>query len=235
MTPESKGSFHATRWTLVQRAQGRGDEARLALSQLCEIYYDPVLRFTRCWSGNEDRAKDLAHGFFEDLLERKTVGSADPARGRFRNYLLSAVKHYLSRQKERETARKRGGGFDQLALDQVPEIAVSISWDQEFDQAWALALIGRALGSLHSEMRMAGKESHFEALRPWLDGGAQGNSHEVGIALELSPTALKVAIHRLRQRFRRKVREEIAATTTDHAEAAEEFRHLVDVWVRQSS
>lgn len=223
--------FHATRWTLVRRAQGRGEVARAALSELCAIYYEPVLQFTRRWCGDAELAKDLAHGFFEDLLGRENLGAADPAKGRFRSYLLAAVKHFLSRRRERESASKRGGGVERIPLDEAPEPGMLPDWEREFDRAWALALIGRALESLAGEMRDAGKGAQFEVLRPWLDGGPAGDAAAAGESLGLSSTALKVAIHRLRQRFRQRVRDEIAATTTDPADAEAEFRHLVDVWV----
>lgn len=227
----SESNFHATRWTLVRRAQGRGEVARAALSELCAIYYEPILQFTRRWCGDAVRAEDLAHGFFEDLLGRENLGAADPAKGRFRSYLLAAVKHFLSHQRERAAAAKRGGDVERVPLDEAPEPGVSPDWEREFDRAWALALIGRALDSLAAEMQAAGKQAKFEALRPWLDGGPAGDAEVVGESLGLSPTALKVAIHRLRQRFRQKVRDEIGSTTADPAEAADEFRHLVEVWV----
>jgi RNA polymerase sigma-70 factor (ECF subfamily) len=223
-------SFHSTRWTLVRRAQGDGAEARAALSELCGIYYQPVLQFTRRWCGDTDRAQDLAHGFFEDLLGRESIGAADPVKGRFRTYLLGSVKHFLARQRERDGAAKRGGDFTRVPLEDSHES--DDEWELEFDRAWALALIRRALDSLGGEMEKSGKARQFETLRPWLDGGSAGDVSEAGVALDLSPTALKVAIHRLRQRFRQKVREEIAATTADPEDAAAEFRHLVDVWVR---
>ncbi len=230
--PEPPAS-HATRWTLVRRAQGRDDEARVALSELCEIYYEPVLRFIIRFSGDEARARDLAHAFFEDLLGRESIGSADPAKGRFRSYLFAAVKYFVCRQRERDSAMKRGGGKADLALDEVSEQgALPEDWDLDFDRAWALALIRRALESLEGEMELAGKRLQFGTLRPWLDGGAAGDASIAGEKLGLSPTALKVAIHRLRERFRQKVRDEIAATTSDADDAADEFRHLVEVWVR---
>jgi DNA-directed RNA polymerase specialized sigma24 family protein len=228
MTPPMHSSFHSTRWTLVRRAQGDGIEARAALSELCEIYYQPVLGFTRCWCGDVDRARDLAHGFFEDLLGRESIGAADPVKGRFRTYLLGSVKHFLARQRERDGAAKRGGDFTRVPLEDSHES--HDEWEREFDRAWALALIRRALDSLAEEMEKSGKTNQFETLRPWLDGGAAGDVAEAGITLDLSPTALKVAIHRLRQRFRQKVRDEISATTSDPVEVEAEFRHLVDVW-----
>ena len=107
-------------------------------------------------------------------------------------------------------------------------------WECEFDRAWVLALIQRALDSMGAEMGKAGKLQQFETLRPWLDGGTAGDVAAAGVVLDLSPTALKVAIHRLRQRFRQKVRDEVAATTLDSNDAEAEFRHLVDVWVSEA-
>lgn len=226
----ASSTFHSTRWTLVRRAQGDGAEARAALSELCEIYYQPVLQFTRRWCDDADKAQDLAHGFFEDLLGRESIGAADPEKGRFRTYLLGSVKHFLARQREREGATKRGGDFTRVPLEDSHES--DDEWELEFDRAWALALIRRALDSLGGEMEKSGKSLQFETLRPWLDGGSADDASEAGAALDLSPTALKVAIHRLRQRFRQKVRDEIAATTGAPEDAEAEFRHLVDVWVR---
>lgn len=228
--------FHSTRWTLVRRAQGRGDEARAALSDLCAIYYEPVLQFACRWCGSEDRARDLAHGFFEDLLARESLGAADPSKGRFRSYLLAAVKHFLCHQREREMAAKRGGTLEHVPLDEtLEESGMLPAWDHAFDRAWALALIRRALDSLALEMERSGKSELFHRLRPWLDGGASGEAVDAAAALGLSPSAFKVAIHRLRERFRRHVRAEITATTTDPAETEAEFRHLVAVLVEAGS
>ncbi|MCW1884031.1 sigma-70 family RNA polymerase sigma factor [Luteolibacter flavescens] len=231
----SGAAIHSTRWTLVRRAQGRGEEARAALSELCTIYYEPVLHFTRRWChGSEDRAKDLTHAFFEDLLDRGHLGTPDPAKGRFRSYLLAAVKHHLLHQRERDAAAKRGGGAEITPLDDAVESAaatVLAEWELEYDRAWALALIRRALDSLEAESIAAGKREHFHTLRPWLDGGLQGDATAAAATLQLTPTALKVAIHRLRQKFRQRIRDEIASTA-DPAEVDAEFRHLVEVWVR---
>lgn len=191
-----------------------------------------MLQLTQRWCGDADRAQDLAHGFFEDLLGRESIGAADPVKGRFGTYLLGSVKHFLARQREREGATKRGGDFTRVPLEDSHES--DDESELEFDRAWAwaLALIRRALDSLSNEMEKSGKARQFEILRPWLDGGSAGDVSEAGVALELSPTALKMTIHRLRQRFRQNVREEIFATTADPADAAAEFRRLVDIWAR---
>ena len=225
----SLSTFHATRWTLVRQAGLRSVAGRTALSELCGIYYEPVLRFIRSRSSNEDAARDLTHGFFEELLLRESVGTPDPEQGRFRTYLLGSVKHFLARRYAQERAAKRGGGAVHVELDETAEYLTWQDAPASFDRDWAQALIRRALVSLERELTVAGKGHHFQVLQPWLDGGSPGPSREAAAALDLTETAFNVAVHRLRQRFRLLVRAEVAATTTTTAEANEEFRHLVDV------
>lgn len=232
MTPPAATAFHTTRWTLILRAQGCGEEARLALSELCAIYYEPILQFIRHWCRNPEEAKDLAHGFFADLLARESPGMADQMKGRFRGYLLAAVKHWLSHQRERTAAAKRGGRLERVSIDEAGQLASQGDWDHQFDRAWALAMIRCAHEELRSEMEAAGKAHHFEVLQPWLDGGSPGDPTAAAAKLQLSANALKVAIHRLRERFRQKIRAGIAATVPDPSDAADEFRHLVEVLVK---
>lgn len=230
----SDSAFHPTRWTLIRRTRGRGDEARAALSELCAIYYDPVHAFVRQWTGREEGALDLTHAFFENLLARDTLtDAADPARGRFRSYLLGAVKHFLLKQRSREHTAKRGGGIEHVSLDAGGDPAAPATGENDpaFDRDWALALIRRSLTALEAEMTAAGKRRQFEVLQPWLDGGSAGSLATAGQELGLNPNALNVAIHRFRQRFLRLVRAEVEATTADPADAADEFRHLVNVLV----
>jgi len=224
----SDSSFHPTRWTLIHRTRGHGEVARVALSELCAIYYEPVHAFVKHWTGREEGARDLAHAFFEDLLSRETIGeSADPARGRFRGYLLGAVKHFLIKQRSRQNTAKRGGTLEHLPLDHF-EIPVTDA-DLLFDRDWAHALIRRAHTTLEAEMSASGKQRQFEILQAWLDGGTPGSLAEAGQELAMNPNALNVAIHRLRQRFLKLVRAEVEATTLNPADLADEFRHLVEV------
>lgn len=227
-------SFHPTRWTLVQRTRGKGLEARTALSELCAIYYEPVYSFVRYQTGKEDEARDLTHAFFEELLHRETIGEIDPSRGRFRSYLLGAVKHFLLKQHQREMAGKRGGQIEHVTLASEVGVDVVASGGDEagFDREWAYALIRRAHASLQEEMSEEGKLRQFEVLQPWLDGGAMGSLEEAGRTLGLTPNALNVAIHRFRRRFLRLVRAEVESTTLHPEDAAAEFRHLVDVLAR---
>ena len=225
----SRSTFHATRWTLVRQAGLRSDAGRTALSELCGIYYEPVFRFIRTRSASEDAARDLTHGFFEELLARESVGTPDPEMGRFRSYLLGSVKHFLARHYAQTRAAKRGGDAEHVALDETIEYPSVPEPPVTFDRDWALAMIRRALDSLENELAAAGKGQHFQVLQPWLDGGSPGPAREAAAALGLTENAFNVSVHRLRQRFRLLVRAEVAATTTTQAEADEEFRHLVEV------
>ncbi len=232
MIPVSHSTFHPTQWTLVLRSRGEGEQARAALSYLCAAYYGPVVAFLRREGRSEDAARELAHAFFENVLA-SGVGTPDPQRGRFRSYLLGALKHFLSKQREAALAGKRGGGAEHVPLvsetDTSPGIPLPGVLDDTlaFDREWALALIGRALTALENEH--SGKEPMFFALKPWLNGGAAVSQAETARLLGMSETAVKVAIHRLRARFRELIRAEVAATVNDPAEVTEELRHLIAV------
>jgi RNA polymerase sigma-70 factor (ECF subfamily) len=226
MPSQPSARFTATRWTLVQQADGDTPAARAALGELCDIYYAPVVAFIRRWrhDSDEDAAREQAHAFFEAVLSKQAIGAPDPERGRFRNYLLGAVKHFLAHERRAAAAEKRGGGV----VHETPEDIENPPADEsQFDRAWALALIGRALTDLETEMRAAGKGLQFESLKPWLDGKASTSQAEAANTLGLTENAIKVAIHRLRERFRAKVRAEVIATLHDPAEIDAELRHLV--------
>lgn len=228
----TNSTFHPTRWTLVLRARGEGEAAKLALSDLCEAYYGPVVAFLRRDGRNEDAAREMAHAFFESVLE-SGVGTPDPQRGRFRSYLLGALKHFLSKQRDASLAGKRGGGVEHVPMlgemDTSPGLPMPGVLDDTlaFDREWALALIGRALAMLEAEQ--TGRESVFSTLKPWLDGGADASQADAARTLGMSETAVKVAIHRLRVRLRELIRAEVAATVNDPEEVSGELRHLVAV------
>jgi len=225
-------TFHPTQWTLVLRARGEGEAAELALSNLCAAYYGPVVAFLRRDGRNEDAAREMAHAFFESVLE-SGVGTPDPQRGRFRSYLLGALKHFLSKQRDAALAGKRGGGAEHVPLVEETETSHGLPlpgvFDDTlaFDREWALALIGRALAVLEAEQ--IGKEFVFSTLKPWLDGGADGSQAEAAQTLGTSETAVKVAVHRLRVRFRELIRAEVAATVNHPEDVTGELRHLIAV------
>lgn len=228
----SDAEFHPTCWTLVLRSRGEDEQAKAALSDLCAAYYGPVVAFLRRDGRSEDAAREMAHSFFAGVLA-DGVGAPDPQRGRFRSYLLGALKHFLAKQRDAALAGKRGGGAEHVPIagenDTSPGLPLPSVLDDTlaFDREWAMALIGRALVLLEKEH--AGKEPLFSHLKPWLDGGAATSQAETATALGMSETAVKVAIHRLRARFRELIRTEVAATVNDPDEVTGELRHLIAV------
>ena len=231
--------FAPTRWTLVLRARGESSEGRAALSELCEAYYQPILRFLRYEGRDEDAARELAHEFFQRVLAGRGFEGADPGRGRFRSYLLGALKHFVSDNRAHSNRRKRGGGAPLESLDasagtdtspglQVPSPTAPNS-DACFDREWALAIMDRALAVLQKEFTDAGKPNQYDILKPWLVGDTSAHSQaEAARQLDLSEGAVKVTIHRLRKRFREAVRSEIAQTLRDPKLVDEELGHLVE-------
>jgi RNA polymerase sigma-70 factor (ECF subfamily) len=223
----SDSTFHPTRWTLVLRSRGQGEDAKAALSDLCAAYYEPVVSFLRREGRNDDAARETAHAFFESVLTGG-VGTPDPARGRFRSYLLGALKHFLSKSREAARTGKRCGGAEHLPLDSATDIEPGITDDTlAFDREWALTLIARALASVEQEH--AHKPDLFVALKPWLDGSTTDSQADAARALGISETAVKVAIHRLRVRFRELIRAEVSATVHEPDEVGDEIRHLIAV------
>ena len=240
MTPGTH-AFHTTRWTLVRNAGGGSSEARQALSELCATYYAPVVAFLRREGRDDDAARELTHEFFAKVLADASLGGVDRERGRFRSYLLGAVKHFLANHQRDAVREKRGGGVEHVvireATDTTPGIevadssslGVNVKMDAAFDREWALALVERSLSLLESESSSAGQAAQFAALKPWLSPAAcRTPQADIAIQLGLSEGALKVAIHRLRRRFRDITRAEVAQTLHDPADLDDEMRHLVD-------
>ena len=228
----SRPFFAPTRWSLVLRAKGNSPEARAALSELCGAYCDPVLRSLRSRGFDEERARDLSQEFFAHVLQGNFLDAADPRRGRFRSYLLGALRHFLSDFREREARQKRGGGIAPESLELVPEPATEPE-DAQFDRDWALALMARSLALLAEEYRQDGRAEWFAQLKPSLEGsGLSELQSEISVRLGLSEGALKVAIHRLRRRFRETLLHEIRQTLPADADAVEELRYLIEVLVR---
>jgi DNA-directed RNA polymerase specialized sigma24 family protein len=230
-------SFTETRWTLVLRSQGDSPEARSALSELCESYYEPVRVFIERSGCDSHAVRDLTHEFFAHVLANQNL-RASPHRGRFRAYLLGAVKHFLSDQRDRERALKRGGGLVPVSLDAGTETSPGLeiadpsssSPDYEYDRRWALTVVDRSILRVAGEFAAAGKTATFEALKPWLTGDLAGTSQSAAAGvLGISDGAVKVAIHRLRERFREAVRSEIAQTVESAADIKVELNYLLSV------
>ena len=231
------GSFNTTRWTLVLNARGPSPEARAVLSDLCAAYYAPVVAFLRREGREEDAARELAHGFFEQVLAAGSVGGAVQGLGRFRSYLLGAVKHFVMNDRRAAARMKRGGEAPSVSMDD-PEAGVELAGpegvqcDAVFDREWAMAVVERALRLLQAESDEAGTPGQFASLRPWLTpAGNPSTQAAVAEQLGISEAAVKVAIHRLRKRFRELVRTEVAQTLNDPTELDDEMRHLVTALV----
>lgn len=223
-------AFPETRWTQVERCQGSGEDARLALSELCAACHRPVQTFVRNWCRDEEKAKDLTQEFFARLLARPGL-EAERGRGRFRTYLLGAVKHFLQEVQQADRTQKRGGGRVWLDLDTADAQGIAdpgaLPPDVLFDQQWACALLERALQALGEEMESSGRGRLFEGLKPWLAGNVDhGDQLLTAGQLGLSETAIRVQVHRLRKRYRERVEAEVSQTLTTGASLAEEMQHL---------
>jgi RNA polymerase sigma factor (sigma-70 family) len=237
MSP-SPSNFTPTRWTLVVRAGKDDSSGQAALADLCEAYWQPVFRFLRSEGRTDDAARELTQEFFARLLKSRNLGGADPTMGKFRTYLLGAVKHLLADESDKAQRQKRGGG---QTLEPLPDEATSATGprvatpvaptpDTYFDREWAVLILSRALTLLEQEMTAAGKGNTFAILKPWLTGASADLTQlEAAAKLNLNEGAVKVAIHRLRQRYREAVRAEIASTVVSPEDVDQEVRYLVEV------
>jgi RNA polymerase sigma factor (sigma-70 family) len=230
-------AFVTTQWTRVLQARGDSPEAKAALSDLCEAYYAPAFAFIRRNAPDEDSARDLTQEFFARLLARQGIGGVDPVRGRFRSFLLGAVKHFLADRRDHASRLKRGGGqpLDSIdpGTDTSPGLQVAdpnaTSPDRDFDRKWALTLLELGLASLAADQQSAGKAGQFETLKPWLTGDTENISQaDAACQLGLNENAVKVAIHRLRRRFREIIKNEIGQTLTDRTQVDEELHYLLE-------
>jgi RNA polymerase sigma-70 factor (ECF subfamily) len=223
--------FATTRWSLIAAARPGAPDAREALAALCQVYWGPLYAYVRRRGHSHEQAQDLTQDFFADLLARDSLESVDPARGRFRSFLLAACRHFLSNQHDREQALKRGGGRQGLSLDfadaerrYAAEPAHGQKPERLFERRWALALLDQVLGRLREEYAGAGKGELFERLNGSIVGA--GDAHAQAAAeLGMSEGAVRVAVHRLRGRYRELLREEIARTVDD-ADVDDEVRAL---------
>jgi len=229
-------SLAATRWTLVLAAARREDPepAMRALTELCQTYWPPLYAYIRRQGRDAHEAEDLTQEFFSRLLAKNYLADADPAKGKFRAFLLASLKHFLANEWDRARAQKRGGGQALIALDALSEAQRSrlepvdnSSPDKAFDRQWALTVLDLALKRLRGEFAAAGKEKLFDELKESLTGDSPAQSHaEIGAKCGLSEGAVKVAAHRMRRRYRDLLREEVAQTVATPNEVEGEIRDL---------
>ena len=223
--------FRTTRWTQVSRAKADSLEGRHALAELCNAYYEPVAAFLRYELREADAARELAHDFFAQMLAGGTIARAEQERGRFRSYLLGAVKHFLSHHREAQRRLKRGGKVENISLNEtearsMPDAGV-LSPDAAFDRQWALTVVAHALEALRRECVAEGHADFFEQVKPWLTGdAARGDQAALAAGCGLNANALKVAVHRLKRRFRQLLKAEVAGTLDDPVLVEAEMRAL---------
>lgn len=233
------GAFPTTRWSMVlaARAEDRGGDAREALADLCEAYWYPLYAFIRRRGSDRDTSLDLTQGFFEQLLEQRVLDSLRPGSGRFRSFLLSSLKHYVSNERARESALKRGGRNALIRLDAADaeereklEPRDERTPERAYERAWAATVLDRVSRRLKDEFEEAGKGPLFSGLAPSLTGGEEARPHrEVAVELGITESAVKMSLLRMRRRFGRLLREEIALTVESEEEIDGELRHLLSV------
>jgi RNA polymerase sigma-70 factor (ECF subfamily) len=205
------------------------------LAKLCEAYWPPVYAFVRRNGYDRDQAQDLTQAFFVTMLEKNYLGDADRERGRFRTFLLASIKHFLANEWDKEHALKRGGGQIAVPIDPIeaeamcaPEVAEEHTPETLFVRGWALTLLGQVMSKQRSQWAGLGKLEYFDKLSLLLDGDPQAIAYDA-LAAELgtSPGALRVAVHRMKRRYRELLRAELAETVSTPEEIDEEIRFLL--------
>ncbi len=229
-------SFATTRWSIIAAAcHGPTGEADAALEALCRAYWYPLYAYTRRAGHSAADAQDLTQAFFARLLEKDWLRDARPGLGRFRSFLLMALKRFLAKEWRRENARKRGGGLGFVALDADEAesryaVEPALGPDEVFERRWALTLLDRALAGLAEEYRASDRAAEFETLKGHLVAPRGEIDYEAtAAALGLSAGAARVAVHRLRKRFRETIRAEIAETVAAPGELDAELAHFVKI------
>jgi RNA polymerase sigma factor (sigma-70 family) len=233
LPPSTSPLFHTTRWSVIIAAQHESSpDAAAALETLCRLYWYPLYAYVRRSGHTPHDAQDLTQEFFARLLEKEWLDSATPDRGRFRNFLLVVMKRFLANEWHRERAQKRGGAFVFVPLDAaLAEERYAgepgLGADVLFERRWALTLIDATLERLRMEFKVVGKTAEFELLKEWLTADrGEIPYNELAAKLCTSEGAARVAVHRLRKRFRELFREAIIETVSEPGEVEDEMRHL---------
>ena len=231
MTDIASQTFATTHWSVVLLAREKGlPQSGEALEHLCRNYWPPLYVYLRRSGHSREDAEDLAQAFFTRLLEKNYLDTVVPERGRFRTFLLVALKRFIANEWDRARALKRGGGIKNISLDMdraegkfEAELAIGTSSpDRMYDRRWALALVDQAMTALRREYEDAGKTDDFERLKPFLVGRQPETADK-------NDGALRVAVHRLRKRYRELIRREIAQTLAEGEDLEDEFRYLFTI------
>jgi RNA polymerase sigma factor (sigma-70 family) len=233
--------FASTQWSVVLAAKNGGSEdAQVALATLCTIYWRPLYAFARRSGHSVEDAQDLTQTFFSRLIEKDSLRHVDPALGKFRAFLLTSLRNFLANEWRRGQAWKRGGDTQLVGLDDLTRAessyaashSVSDSPERVYERNWALALLERTTARLAAEFEASGKSRIFEGLKPYLAGDRVAPYSSAAAELGLSEVAVRVAVHRMRGRFRDLLVDEVRRTLPDNADAdalEEELRYLLSV------
>jgi RNA polymerase sigma-70 factor (ECF subfamily) len=228
--------FATTSWTQVLAArEAPSSEARQALEGLCRAYWYPIYAFVRRQGHGPEEARDLTQAYFAELLEKDYLEDFDPSLGRFRVFLQISVKNFLSKERDKTHAWKRGGRAPLVSLndDEVEgryrhEPVDRLTPEEIFERRWALTLLERVMERLGRELSEAGRAEEFEKLKGFLTGDAPRVPYrQVALELRTTEEAVKTSVHRLRQRFGTLLRQEIAETVSTPEEIDDEVRHLL--------
>ena len=232
--------FSTTRWTLIADVRRDDDRARQAMTELCQTYWRPVYAYVRRHGRTPEEAADLTQSFFLHLLENHGFERADPQRGRFRSYLLTSARNFLSNEHDRSATLRRGGGTSTDPIDLVDverqlsqeNIDPQFSPEAAFERQWALRIMERALETLRREYTARGQAALFAHLRTFLTSDAPTGFRPPGESAatpDLTDAALRTAIHRLRKRFGAALRAEIEDTVGSAPDVDDELRHLLRI------
>ncbi|HEX7569430.1 MAG TPA: sigma-70 family RNA polymerase sigma factor [Verrucomicrobiae bacterium] len=233
--PPPRPAFVTTHWSLVLSARDKtSPQSADALEKLCRTYWFPIYAFVRRQGHSPHDAQDLTQEFFARLLEKKQLAGVDPAKGRFRSFLLASLKHFLANEWDKTKAQKRGGGQILIPIDVATaetscgiEPADHLTAENIFERRWALTLLEQVLRRLRAEYVRDGRENLFEQLKPTLTEVSRSVRYaEIGARLGTTEGAIKAAVHRLRQRYREVLRAEIADTVASPGEVEDEIRNL---------
>ena len=230
-------AFTTTHWSIVLAAQGPSPAAADALEKLCRTYWRPIYGFVRRQGVRPEDAKDLTQGFFALLLERRDLNAVRKEKGRLRSYLLTSLKHFMTNQRNRAMAIKRGQAQQLIPLQDLHErervgfeVADTLTADQIYERRWALSLLDQVLVRLADEYRAAGNIQLFDRLQKSLtDEPDRPSPAETAHEFGMTENAVRQASYRMRQRYRQFLREEIANTVMVPGEIEDELRHLVAV------
>lgn len=229
------GGFNTTHWSVVMLAGKDSPKAASAMEELCRNYWYPLYAFARRQGSNAADAQDLTQQFFAVFLEKKYFGLANQDRGRFRSFLLGSFKHFLANEYHRSRAAKRGGAYAFVSWDETEaekhygnEPACELTPDKLFEQAWAFRLLQKVMENLRAEYGRTRKTQIFEALEVFLTGQKSDVTYKaIGERLNMSESAVKMSVSRLRQRYGELLRSEVAQTVTEPANVEDELRHLM--------